>query len=123
MRTTMKCPSRGPLPPGFLRGGARTVRARIEQCAERIYYRLHMWRLDGESRAKSPMPPAHALGRDLRPAPEIEAELAALKGHFHALLERGAAGARTPAQVLASDYDSLAACPTGTHATRAALEP
>jgi len=46
------------MPPGFMRGPPRAVRANLSLCAERIYVRLGMWRLPESARAKSPMPPA-----------------------------------------------------------------
>lgn len=48
-------------PPNFLHGDARTVAARLAQCAPRIVYRLSMWDLAEAHRGKSPMPPLTAL--------------------------------------------------------------
>lgn len=46
-----------PTPPNFLHGDIGRVRAGLAQCAERIYFRLDMWRLDPQDRPKTPMPP------------------------------------------------------------------
>ena len=45
-------------PPNFLYGTQREVMANLSRCAQRIYFRLNMWRLPGEARPKSPIPPA-----------------------------------------------------------------
>jgi hypothetical protein len=52
-----------PTPPNFLFGNREEVRTRLAQCAERIYFRLDMWRLNPEDRPKTPMPPAREFGR------------------------------------------------------------
>lgn len=48
-------------PPNWLQGDAREIEARVRQCAPRIAFRLDMWRMDATHRAKTPMPPVHAL--------------------------------------------------------------
>lgn len=48
-------------PPNFLYGNPEQVAANIAQCAQRIGYRLQMWRLEEEQRVKSPMPPVMAV--------------------------------------------------------------
>ncbi|MBX9962433.1 MAG: hypothetical protein K2Y35_05220 [Burkholderiales bacterium] len=48
-------------PPNWLYGDAREIEARVRQCAPRIAFRLDMWRTDPAQRAKTPMPPVHAL--------------------------------------------------------------
>lgn len=52
-----------PQPPNFLQGSETTVAKNINQCAERIFFRLSMWQQKSDDRAKSPMPPATALHR------------------------------------------------------------
>jgi len=52
-----------PSPPNFLYGEPAQVRAQLAQCAERIYFRLGMWQLPMDDRAKTAMPPVHALRR------------------------------------------------------------
>lgn len=46
------------MPPGFMRGAPHRVATNLSQCAERIYVRLGMWRVEEGARSKSPMPPA-----------------------------------------------------------------
>jgi hypothetical protein len=48
-------------PPNWLYGDAGEIEARVKQCAPRIAFRLDMWRTDPAQRAKTPMPPVHAL--------------------------------------------------------------
>ena len=48
-------------PPNYLHGDASEIEARLAQCAPRILFRLRMWRLAPAERAKTPMPPVHAL--------------------------------------------------------------
>jgi len=50
-----------PSPPNFLYGSPRRVRASLESCSERIFFRLSMWQRAGAGRAKTPMPPEPAL--------------------------------------------------------------
>lgn len=50
-----------PSPPNFLYGSPERVRASLESCAERIFFRLSMWQRTGAGRAKTPMPPEPAL--------------------------------------------------------------
>lgn len=50
-----------PSPPNFLYGSPERVRASLESCAERIFFRLSMWQRVGAGRAKTPMPPEPAL--------------------------------------------------------------
>lgn len=48
-------------PPNFLFGDEQRVRSSLSHCAERIFYRLDLWRLPVTERPKTPMPPVHAL--------------------------------------------------------------
>lgn len=49
------------VPPNFLHGDETTVNTRLDHCAERIFYRLSMWHMPEERRAKTTMPPITAL--------------------------------------------------------------
>jgi hypothetical protein len=53
--------SNAPFPPNFLAGAADEVLRRIAHCGERIQYRLAMWDINPEKRAKTPMPPLHSV--------------------------------------------------------------
>jgi hypothetical protein len=79
-------------PPNFLHGDEATVSARLAHCADRIRFRLAMWRLPPAARAKTPMPPEPAL-----PALHADAaswptspELAALDAYASQLAGGGA---------------------------------
>jgi mono/diheme cytochrome c family protein len=48
-------------PPNFLHGDEATVNARLDHCAERIFYRLSMWHVAEAKRGKTTMPPTPAL--------------------------------------------------------------
>lgn len=48
-------------PPNFMHGDPAQVDTQIAQCADRILFRLSMWEQAASARAKTPMPPAHAL--------------------------------------------------------------
>jgi hypothetical protein len=76
-------------PPNYLHGDVAEIEARLAQCAPRIRFRLAMGRLPASARAKTPMPPVHALpmfGRteaQWRDGPELarlEAHAARLAG-------------------------------------------
>ena len=53
--------SGAPFPPNFLAGGTEQVLRKIAHCGERIQYRLAMWDIDPQDRAKTPMPPLHSI--------------------------------------------------------------
>jgi hypothetical protein len=93
-------------PPNFLHGEEAQVQTQLSHCAERIYYRLSMWKVDEAARERTPMPPATAL--QMRGI-SIDAwthgtALAKLKQHAGLLL-----GAHAPG-VLARPFDTLAPC-------------
>lgn len=81
-------------PPNYLHGEAAEIEARLAQCAPRILFRLRMWRVAPADRAKTPMPPVHAL--PLLGLDEVgwrdSGELARLEAHA-ARLAGGAPGA------------------------------
>lgn len=54
--------SSAPFPPNFLAGGTDRMLRAIAHCGERIQYRLAMWDLAPNNRAKTPMPPLHSAG-------------------------------------------------------------
>ncbi len=96
-------------PPNFLQGDAQRVHANVEQCAERLYFRLAMWRQPPQARAKTPMPPPAALETlAVHPAQwGRSAELVALEGFASGLLRsRGS----DPSTLLAREYETLRPC-------------
>ena len=50
-----------PFPANFLHGSSAEVQTKLKRCADRIYFRLSMWRLAAEHRPKTPMPPETML--------------------------------------------------------------
>lgn len=94
-------------PPNWLYGDASEIEARVKQCAPRIAFRLDMWRTDPAQRAKTPMPPAHALpmlGRTEAQWRDGD-DLARLRAAV------GALGADAAAPV--GDYEKLRPCLAG----------
>jgi hypothetical protein len=99
-------------PPNFLSGDAARVRRQLNQCAERLYVRLAMWQVAPAARAKTPMPPAHALrGMHLdESAWRDSTDLARLRTWVDAALK--SESGRTPelGALLSRGYASLRPC-------------
>ena len=96
-------------PPNFLAGDASQRARQLDQCAERIYYRLRMWRSAESQRAKTPMPPPAVLtarGIDVHAWPH-SAELAALTDDAAVRIRRQHGA---PERVLTQDYERLRSC-------------
>ena len=96
-------------PPNFLHGDAASVDARLDHCAERIFYRLSMAKTATTRRGKSPMPPSSILAaRGLDAATWAHSpELDALLQNARQRLRRQG---RTPEHLLARPYAQLQAC-------------
>ena len=93
-------------PPGFLRGDAATVRARIDRCAPRMLQRLAMWAQPGGLRSKTPMPPPAApQAAALRAPPDGLAMRSWLEGRL-------AAQGLDPLAILRQPYADLPDCAT-----------
>ena len=99
-----------PAPPNFLYGTLEQQRARIEHCAERIFYRLAMWGVGPESRSRSPMPPLaglNAVGLSTEDWTKSQ-DLESLTSYVVALLQaQPAEGDTSP---LDKPYPGLRAC-------------
>ncbi len=96
-------------PPNFLHGGDAAVSARLDHCAERIFYRLSLWHVAAARRSKSPMPPPSILatrGIDVETWTRSPA-LAALRED--ARLRIRAQGGQ-PETLLARPFEQLRAC-------------
>lgn len=96
-------------PPNFLAGDANRRARQLDHCAERIYYRLRMWRNAEPQRAKTPMPPTAVLtarGIDVH-AWRHSAELAALTDDAAVRIRRQHGA---PERVLTQDYERLRSC-------------
>lgn len=90
-------------PPGFLHGELASVERKLARCAQRIQYRLDMWRLPPLNRSKVPMPPpSFALGWERTPPVD---DIALMRSHLDGLLG-SAQGAAAPS----TGYESLPAC-------------
>ncbi len=94
--------ARQSFPPGFLHGGHAQVLRSIDACAERMLFRLGMWRFPAEARPKSPMPPAADAGSRGSSLP--------LDEMTRYLSERIRAMGGDPDGVLGARYDALRRC-------------
>lgn len=96
-------------PPNFLQGDDATVNARLNHCAERIFYRLSMWHVTEAQRGKSPMPPPTILA-----ARGMNASTWAHSPYLAALLEdmrqRIRAQGSQPETLLTRSFDTLRSC-------------
>ncbi|MGI9385650.1 MAG: hypothetical protein ACR2PO_21075, partial [Methyloligellaceae bacterium] len=98
-------------PPNFLFGGDGDRKRKLVQCAERILYRLAMWRQPAETRQTAPMPPAtylESLGLD----PETwrgSRALADLQRQAGALVREGG-GEGDAKRLLERPYGALQSC-------------
>ena len=101
-----------PFPPNFLHGPPDRVQAYLQDCAERILFRLEMWSVAPRERPEAPMPPAMALQRlDLSPHQWTEHPDLALLKSYSAGLATSQDG--TPVRLgtlAAKGYDNLRAC-------------
>jgi hypothetical protein len=95
-------------PPNFLYGDVARVRANLTRCAERIFYRLDLWRLPAPDRSKTPMPPVHALSA-LGLAPG-DPRLTLLRQHAAGLLRKETGKEPRLADFEIRGYESLRSC-------------
>lgn len=96
-------------PPNFLHGDAKTVKRNLSHCAPRIFYRLSMWGLPAEARAKTPMPPTAALASHQYTA-QSWTQSPALNALRQYATQQLAQTGMTPARILNSRFDALPAC-------------
>ncbi|HEX5718569.1 MAG TPA: hypothetical protein VF179_20580 [Thermoanaerobaculia bacterium] len=95
-------------PPNFLYGDVERVRGNLARCAERIFYRLDLWRLPVPDRSKTPMPPVHALSA-LGLAPG-DPRLALLRQHAAGLLRKETGKEPRLEDLETRGYESLRSC-------------
>jgi hypothetical protein len=104
-----------PFPPNFLHGTPAEVTEQVDHCAQRILFRLEMWRLPPAERPEAPMPPVAGLVR-LDVSPEqwpAHSDLAALKDYVaRSVKPHGTMPSRD--EVLSQEYDTLQECLPGT---------
>ncbi len=99
-------------PPNFLYGDVPAVRSNLAHCAERIFYRLAVWRLPENERPKTQMPPIHSL-----PGLGLAAEtwpgapyLALLQQHAASLVRAETGAAPRLEDLEARGYENLKSC-------------
>jgi hypothetical protein len=98
-------------PPNFLHGSPQEVLAQVNHCAERIFFRLEMWRLRAPERPETPMPPGNALHR-LGITPDewgSHADLALLKKYATDIWRSGAKPPQVE-ELVTKGYDNLREC-------------
>jgi hypothetical protein len=97
-------------PPNFLFGSMSDVSNKLQQCSERIYYRLGLWILPEAERAKAAMPPMHALSAH-HLTPEqwgAHSDLRAIQSQIGEWVSRDVA--KNMGAFLQQDYGALAPC-------------
>ena len=104
--------TRDSFPPNFLAGPPGEVRAKLAQCAERIFVRVKMWELGPAARVKTPMPPVYALHRyhispDQWPQ---HPDLAALRDHAGEILRSQTGRDPRLEDLMARHYEHLRGC-------------
>jgi len=101
-----------PSPPNFLAGDAGRITANLAHCAERLFFRLSMWQLAAEGRAKTPMPPASALrGLEIDPGSwPHHPDLALLTAYAEDVLRRQTGEAPRLDDLAARGYEGLRSC-------------
>jgi hypothetical protein len=101
-------------PPNFLYGEPRRVKANLSRCAERIFFRLEMWRLGPETRPEPPMPPVSTLRR-LNIDPEQwphQNDLRTLLDYVSDVLRAQTGRVPTLEDLKSRGYDNLRECPS-----------
>ena len=99
-------------PPNFLHGEPQQVREKLAHCAERLYLRLQMWSLPLPDRAKTPMPPVHALqqvGMDEQNW-RASTALQELQAYVKQLLQEQTGRVPQLDELVARGYENLRAC-------------
>lgn len=104
--------SREHFPPNFLYGDSETVKLKLSQCAERIFYRLGMWQLDPSIRPKTAMPPNLSLLRhNINPGEwKNSSMLNDLKSYISKLLKQESGREPRLENFTNRDYESLRTC-------------
>jgi hypothetical protein len=100
-----------PFPPNFLHGTPAQVKEQVDHCAERIRFRLEMWRLPPADRPEAPMPPVAGLVR-LNVSPEqwpAHSDLAKLNEYVTRTVNPAAASLSRD-DLLSHEYDTLREC-------------
>lgn len=94
-------------PPNFLYGAIDRVEDNLKRCADRIFFRLAMWRIAPERRPKTPMPPAAGITRHTEQWP-VGADLTAMRTYLAPLVQRDLQQA--PERLVSRSYEQLPSC-------------
>ena len=102
-----------PFPPNFLSGDPEQIQRNLKQCAPRIAYRLHMWKLTKNSRKKTPMPPTapdiksvHSVDSSWQNSPVYSR----IKNYILALIESPQKNDKLLSELLKTPYEKLDNC-------------
>ncbi len=100
-------------PPNFLYGETKHVKANLNRCAERIFFRLEMWRLALDVRPEPPMPPVSTLRR-LKVDPEQwpqQDDLRTMRDYVSDVLRSETGSVPKLEDLKNRGYDNLRDCP------------
>jgi hypothetical protein len=100
-------------PPNFLYGEPQRVKANLNRCAERIFFRLEMWRLSQDIRPEPPMPPVSTLRR-LNVDPEQwphQDDLRTMRAYVSDVLRSETGRVPKLEDLKKRGYDNLRECP------------
>jgi hypothetical protein len=108
-----------PFPPNFLHGTGQMVQQQVEHCAERILFRLHMWKLNPRDRPEAPMPPFTSLRRHhLSPNEWVDhIELTVLENYVADVLQTETGTFPELKDLASKGYDNLRPCLPPTQAS------
>jgi hypothetical protein len=101
-----------PFPPNFLHGSGKMVQQQVAHCAERILFRLHMWKLNPEDRPEAPMPPFTSLHRQhLSPKEWVDhSDLTVLENYVADILRIESGTLPELKDLTSKGYDNLPLC-------------
>ncbi len=101
-----------PFPPNFLHGSALKVQQQVAHCAERIFFRLHMWKVSPSIRPEAPMPPFSSLIRQhLTPDEWMNhSDLSAMENYVADVLQDKTGAPPELKDLLSKGYDKLQVC-------------
>ena len=95
------------------------VQQQVEHCAERILFRLHMWKLNPRDRPEAPMPPFTSLRRHhLSPNEWVDhIELTVLENYVADVLQTETGTLPELKDLASKGYDNLRPCLPPTQAS------
>jgi len=104
-----------------LHGSVQKVQQQVAHCAERIFFRLHMWELSPPIRPEAPMPPFTSLHRQhLSPNEWVDhVDLSAMENYVVDILRTETGGLPELKDLALKGYDNLRVCLPHTQVKRA----